>query len=410
LTMEPSGHICHRHPGLFCMSLIDLIRVSWRQIVRYRRRYYGVILAITLGTAGLQTVVLVNRDFKKNMNRDLTLVGGVTVLKAYFDNQLTHSPMWFQPKTLEALRSLPGVETVSTIAFRPGRTSLRQSPIFYFPVIALDEAFWQVRGFWATTGKLFDREAVAGRKRECVFGASLAERIFGHNNIAGLTIDIYGEPYRITGVLGGITDPSLAESAYIPITTVEDRFPGQHLSDRVYLRCRGVDDVIPVATSIASLVRKYQSTDHLYIEFLAEGLKRVKQLFWWGEFFSYLTIGLTLVLGGLGIWNVMMAAVRSRTREIGLKKAFGAEDADILKEFLTEAVILSLGASCLGIILGWVTVECLSYVIDCQPPANLLFMCMGLELGLGMFLGIVAGLFPARQASRMEVVDAVGYE
>ena len=396
------------------MNLIDLIRLSFRQIMRYRRRYYGVVLAIALGIAGIQTVLLVSRDFKKNLNRDLTLIGGVTILKAYFDNQLTQRPMGrpmgFQPKTLEALRGLPGVEAVSTIAFRAGRISLGQSPIFYFPVIAMDEAFWQVRGFWATSGRLFGREAVTGRKRECVLGAALAEKIFGHSNIAGLTVEIYNESYRVTGVLGGIIDPSLAGSAYLPITTVQDRFPGRNVTDRVYLRCLTVEDVNPVATSIADMVQKYQPTEHLYIEFLAEGLKRVKQLFWWGEFFTYLTIGLTLVFGGLGIWNVMSAAVRSRTREIGLKKACGAEDADILKEFFAEAVILGLGASFLGIILGWVTVECLAQVIDYQPPAYLLFICMGLELVFGVFLGIVAGHFPAKRASRMEVVDAMGYE
>jgi putative ABC transport system permease protein len=392
------------------MNLFDLGRISVSQIMRHRRRYYGVILAITLGIGGLQTVIMVSRDFKKNVNRDLALIGEVTILKAYFDNQLTYRPMAFQPKTLEALRSLPGVEKVSVVAFHAGKASSTTGSRYNFPVIAMDEAFWQVRSFWARTGRLFGQDAVAGRKRECVLGASLAEKIFGRINIAGLTIEINNEPYLVTGVLGGITDSTLANSAYLPITTVEDRFPGLLLADRVYLRCVTLDDVIPVATSLAEVVRTQQPAEQLCIELLTEGLTRVKRLFWWAEFLVYLTIGATLLLGGLGIWNVMMAAVRSRTREIGLKKAVGADDTDILKQFLAEAMVLSLGASFLGIILGRVMVEGLSLVIDSRPPEYLFLICVGLGLMFGTFLGIVAGLFPSIQASRMEVVDAIRYE
>ena len=209
------------------MNFIDLIRLSFRQIMRYRRRYYGVVLAIALGIAGLQTVLLVSRDFKKNLNRDLTLIGGVTILKAYFDNQLSRRAMedpWGSTENPGSPAQPPGGGGGEHIAFRAGRISLGQSPIFYFPVIAMDEAFWQVRGFWATSGRLFGREAVTGRKRECVLGAALAEKIFGHSNIAGLTVEIYNEPYRVTGVLGGIIDSDLADPPIYPLPPCKTAF------------------------------------------------------------------------------------------------------------------------------------------------------------------------------------------
>jgi putative ABC transport system permease protein len=251
---------------------------------------------------------------------------------------------------------------------------------------------------------------VVERKRECVLGEILAKKIFGHINIAGLTVDINSEPYRVTGVLGGITDSGLASSAYLPITTVEDRFPGLLLVDRIYLRCATMDDVAPVAAAITEVVQSHQSTEELQIEVLWEGLRRVQRIFWWTELFIHVAIGATLLLGGLGIWNVMMAAVRSRTREIGLKKAVGANDVDILKQFLAEALGLSLGASFLGIVLGRIIVECLFYTIGTHPPENLFLFCVALGLVFGVCLGIGAGLFPSIQASRMQVVDAVRYE
>ena len=392
------------------MNINDLVRISFLQILRHRRRYWGVILAITLGIGGLITVIMVSRDFKKNLNNDLTLIGGVTVIRAYFDNNMTSRPMVFQPRTREALRQLPGVQDVSMIAFQMGKTNLTTGRPYRFTIMALDEAFWKVRSFWASTGRLFGREAVAGRKRECVLGEALAEKIFGHQNIAGLILEINNEPYRVTGILGGITDSGLAGTAYLPITAVEDRFPGLLMADRLYLRCATLDDVAPVAAAIIGVVKARQSTEQLRVEVPWEGLRRVQRIFWWAEFFIYVAIGATLLLGGVGIWNVMMAAVRSRTREIGLKKAVGAKDVDILKQFLTEAIVLSLGASIMGIVLGRMMVECLSYIVDTHPVEYLFFLCMLLGLVFGMILGIGAGLFPSIQASRMEVVDAVRFE
>jgi putative ABC transport system permease protein len=165
-----------------------------------------------------------------------------------------------------------------------------------------------------------------------------------------------------------------------------------------------------VAAAITEVVQRYQSTEQLQIEVLWEGLRRVQRIFWWTELFIHVAIGATLLLGGLGIWNVMMAAVRSRTREIGLKKAVGANDVDILKQFLAEALGLSLGASFLGIVLGRITVECLFYTIGTYPPEYLFLFCVALGIVFGVFLGIGAGLFPSIQASRMQVVDAVRYE
>src|SRR3972149_1134502 len=87
------GKIYCRYWGVVSMTFSDLVRMSFRQIIRHRRRYWGVILAISLGIAGLITVIMASRDFKRNLNHDLTLIGGVTVIKASFDNHLTYRPM-----------------------------------------------------------------------------------------------------------------------------------------------------------------------------------------------------------------------------------------------------------------------------------------------------------------------------
>jgi putative ABC transport system permease protein len=391
------------------MRLNDLMRVSLRQVMRHRRRYIGVVLAIALGVAGFLNIVTMSREVKKNFNENLDLIGGVTVLRIYFDNQRSYRPQWFREKTLAALKSLDGVKELSLTAVKYSQT-IFQGQRFNFAAIAVDDGFWQVRNFWPLTGILFGPDAVADHRREIVLGAELAKKIFGGTEVRGRDLEINQEIYQICGVLGGVTDSGLANSVILPLSTAEDRFPGRLLADRIYLRCDTWDDVGNVAAAIPGIIQSYQSPEELHVEVAWEALKRVQLLAWWIEFLIYLATSATFLLGGVGIWNVMMAAVTSRTREIGLKKAMGAEDRDILAQFLSEALCLSVGAALLGAGLGRIMMEILGHIIESRPPENLFLFGVTLAFLFAVVIGVGAGLYPSIRASRMEVVTAIRYE
>ena len=385
------------------------MRVSLRQVMRHHRRYIGVVLAIALGVAGFLNIVTMSREVKKNFNENLDLIGGVTILRISFDNQRSYRPQWFREQTLAALKKINGVKELSLTAAKYGQTNF-QGQRFNFPTMAVDEGFWQVRNFWAMSGRLFGAEAVAGHKREIVLGAELAKKIFGNTQVKGRILEINQEIYLVSGVLGGVTDSGLANSVFLPLTTAEDRFPGRLLADHLYLRCATWDDVGAVASAVPGVVKSCQSPEELQVEGSWEALKRVQLLAWWIEFLIYLATGATFILGGVGIWNVMMAAVTSRTREIGLKKAMGAEDRDILAQFLSEALCLSVGAALLGAGLGRIMMEILSYIIESRPPENLFLFGVSLAILFAVVIGVGAGLYPSIRASRMEVVTAIRYE
>jgi putative ABC transport system permease protein len=391
------------------LRLNDLIRVSMRQVLRHRRRYMGVVLAIALGVAGFLNIVTMSREVKKNFNENLDLIGGVTILRISFDNTRSYRPQWFRDQTLAALRQLPAVKELSLSAAKWGQANWHGQH-FGFTTMAVDASFWQVRNFWPITGRLFGEEDVTGHKREIVIGAELARKIFGDTNVKGQILEINQEIYRIAGVLGGVTDSSLSNSVFLPLTTAIDRFQGRLLADRLYLRCTTWDDVRAVAAAIPGVVASCQSPEELHVEGSWEALKRVQELAWWIEFLIYLATSATFLLGGVGIWNVMMAAVTSRTREIGLKKAMGAEDRDILAQFLSEALCLSGGAALLGAGLGRILMEILSYCIGSRPPENLFLFGVTLAFLFAVVIGVGAGLYPSIRASRMEVVTAIRYE
>lgn len=396
-------------------KLFDILRVSSRQVLRQRRRYFGVILSIALGTAGLIAVSTMSRDVKKNLNQDLELLGGCTLVKAYFeeflpDRHQSSRIQRFDPKTVEAVRNSPGVALVSLSGVKRGAaSSVWRNRTESFTLFGVDEYFWEVNSFYAASGELFGKPDVQDRQRVCVLGAELAHRIFGENNAVGSVISIDHDIYRVTGILGGLGVGDRTQFAFIPLTSGLDRITGMS-SDRLYIRCASWDDVERVAESVSALVSAHQSADRLRIVFAGEQLRRVKRIVWWVEWFIYLSVVATLILGGFGIWNGMMSAVQARTREIGLKKAMGAEDGDILAQFLTEALCLSLGSAAIGIGFGRTIMEVIGKLLSSPPREDLFIRFMMAGLLFALALGIGAGFYPALRASRMEVVKAIRYE
>jgi len=387
----------------------DLVRVSLRQVIRHRRRYWGVVFAIAIGVAGFIAIITMGQDVKKNVNQDIVLIGGVTIIRCMFDPPPDTPPQWFYPDTVEAVKQLPGVQVVSQVG---GKTvsGFWRGQQYRFPLVAVDENFWTLRSLWPRSGTLFGEKEIREHQRVLALGVRLAQSLFGNENPVGQTLEIDQEIYRIIGIIGGLRDIGLEKSAFLPLTTAMDRFGPEGRPSRLYVRCLTWDDVPQVAVLLPQRISRHQSVNHLLVEVNWDNLDQVKRVAWWIEFFVYLAFAATIVLGGLGIWNIMMAAVRSRTREIGLKKAMGAEDKDILAQFLTEALCLSLVSAILGVILGRILMELLSLWIGMRPSEELFLTCLALSLVFAALLGVTAGLYPSLQAARMEVVEATRYE
>ncbi len=391
------------------MRFDDLVRVSLRQVVRHRRRYIGVVLAIAIGVAGFISIITMGQDVKKNFNEDLAFIGGVTIIRNILEFRPQDPINQFEPETVAAIQKIPGVYVASLVAFDQIRGFWHGEPEV-FPVIAVDQHFWEMRGLGASTGSLFGPEDVKEHRRLAVLGTRQAEHLFGTMDVAGRTIELDNDIYTIVGVVEGLRDINMDKSIFVPLTTAKDRFSRKVVTDRLYVRCATWDDVPPVAKAIPQVVAAHQSANNLLVEVSWENLGHVKRVAFWIEFFIYLAFAATLILGGMGIWNIMMAAVRTRTREIGLKKAMGAEDRDILAQFLTEALCLSMVASIVGVALGRVLVELLGLWIGMRPPEELFFTCLAFSLVFAVALGVFAGLYPSVQAARMEVVSATRYE
>jgi putative ABC transport system permease protein len=393
----------------------DLMYISLRQVFRHHKLYTGVVFAIMLGTAGLIVLLTMGPEIKKKINGDLDLLGGVTIINAGFTEAPTEqgriaSPGFFYGGVVEALRKIPGVAEASLRGTKGAANALIGEHKYNFTVFAVDEYFWTTNGLEVETGQLIGKKEVENREKTVVLGPGLAKRLFPGENALGKLISIDLELFRVIGIVGGIGLGDRKDCAFIPFGTAYQRLPGFSLPERINVRCLTWDDVEKVAAQMLPVIGSRQPADRLRIEVGWEAVKRVVSITWWTQFLVYLSLCVTFILAGFGIWNSMMSAVQSRTREIGLKKAIGAEDGDIFLQFISEALFLSVGSALMGIAVGRIAVEILSKFLHINPSQNMLILSMLCSVAFSLIIGLGGGIYPSLRASRMEVVSAIRYE
>jgi putative ABC transport system permease protein len=411
LQIKP-GRIFQR---IFPPRIRDIVRIGIRWVFRRWRRNLGSASAVLLGTAGFIVVMTMREDVKKEFGNRLDLLGGATIIQVSFEEKPLNTP-WaaelriFYWDMMTVLRTLPGVSIVSAVA-----TAMTPVPVSRgarhnrFTLVAVDKDFWNLHSFTPVSGRFFNAMEVENGERVCVIGSDMARMIFDREDVAGEDLIVENELFRISGVLDGFRVGEGTRFIFVPMTTALSRISNMTLPIRVFVRCRNWEIVEETAARIPQIVGDFFPTDRLRVEVIRDNLKRVKRVATWIEVSALVSVYVALILGGIGIWNVMTASVRSRTREIGLKKAVGGKDRDIFVQFITESLALCVGAALPGIVLGGIAMAGIGFLLDSHPPFSLFLRMAGWSVAFAIALGVSAGLYPSIEASRMEVSSALRY-
>ncbi|MDE2079381.1 MAG: ABC transporter permease [Patescibacteria group bacterium] len=288
----------------------------------------------------------------------------------------------------------------------------------------VDAGFFPVRNFTIGKGAQFSQSDVDSRNHVAVIGPDLATTLFGpYVDPVGKTLRLKDVTFRIVGVLakGGTTTFGIDQGniVVIPVTVAQAELLGITYYNDLIIQANPAYDSNFVKTRVATVVRRDHSiTDPRKDDFQIETQQDIVSLL--GSITSVLTLflaaiaGISLVVGGIGIMNIMLVSVTERTKEIGLRKAVGATDRDILEQFLIESVILTvvggvigiaLGSGITGLIyLGVVNLSTISWTFELPPTA------IGLALGVSALSGIAFGLYPARNAAKKNPIEALKYE
>lgn len=281
-----------------------------------------------------------------------------------------------------------------------------------------------VRNMELAEGEFINEEHALGRMSVVVLGPETTEAIFGRTDgVVGETIRIEGQPFRVIGVLaakGGGAFGSEDNAAYIPFTTAQARLIKRSSRDEVdviFVQATSAEAVPQASEEIADIIRQRHRTpigvDDFTIftqqDFLStfETITGVLTIFLGG------IAGISLLVGGIGIMNIMLVSVTERTREIGLRKALGARKRDILLQFLTESSLLSLIGGIIGIMFGWLIAFIVGQVA--AATGNNFTPIVGtdailLSTSFSAIIGLFFGIYPASRAANLEPVEALRYE
>ena len=275
-------------------------------------------------------------------------------------------------------------------------------------ILGTNEDYPEVRNSSLEQGEFFTKTDVAGAKRVAVIGKTVQEEIFANTDPIDKKIMLSDTRYKVIGVLeekGNIFSQDQDNLVIIPITTASRHFNLEKLN-YIYLKSTSSDDIEKTADEAKRILSEEIDEEDFSVLSPEELLTTVSSIL------GALTAGLggiaaiSLVVGGIGIMNIMLVSVTERTREIGLRKAVGATPQAILIQFLIEAIILSFTGGTIGILIGISG----SLLIGHFIKTSITIWSIGLAFAVSTLVGIIFGVAPAIKASRLNPIDALRYE
>ncbi len=284
-----------------------------------------------------------------------------------------------------------------------------------FPVLGVSPDYFAINSLTARQGRLFTQNHIDQKSPVLVMGNELAKELYGNENPIGNTLEIEGTGYRVIGIFNPADETGLANpnnQAYIPYTAAAETFKSPNFNF-IYVQATDEDVVPALKREIRkTLMKNHKITNSSLADFtvISSGdvLSAVDSI---TNMLTSLLAGIaaiSLLVGGIGIMNIMLVSVSERTREIGLRKAVGARTVDILNQFLIEAVLLTLTGGILGIGFGILIGEISEVYLGFTPIVT--SSTIVLAVGVSSLVGLIFGVYPAMKASRLDPINALRYE
>ncbi|MFH7024457.1 MAG: ABC transporter permease [Heteroscytonema crispum UTEX LB 1556] len=402
------------------MNLLESMQMAGKTLLSNKLRSALTMLGIVIGNASVIAMIGIGEGGQKYVNKQLQSLGPnvIFVIPGSEETQRITNDL---PKTLvledaEAIANqVPTVDKV-TAEFNTRQVVTYRNRNTNVNIIGTTPEFLVVRDFETAKGRFFSDIDMKRNNQVVVLGAKLAEKLFGSSNAIGQQMRIKNASFQIIGVLaakGSSVGGDYDQAALIPITTSANRIVGKTSPYGLELTflvvsAKNSDSVDAAEFQITNLLRlrhKVIGENDFTIRTQKDALQTVGQIT--GALTIMLTAiaGISLFVGGIGIMNIMLVSVTERTQEIGLRKAIGATEQDILLQFMIEAVIVSAAGGLIGIAVG---VSGIMLVGALTPlEASISPIAVATAVGVSGAIGLFFGVVPARRAAKLDPIVAL---
>lgn len=408
------------------MNIGQAILEAFESLAANKLRSGLTILGIVIGVAAVIAMVSVGRGAQSTITDSINGIGTNLIFVFRGGSEDVRNP---KPITLSDADAIsdpfqaPSVVAVAPVIQDNGKVTYgRESTTTSITGVTPD--YVSVRKYTVTEGEFINQEHMLGQASVVLLGSEVADKLFGRRDgLVGETVRIEGQPFRVIGVLGSKGGSSFSNAdnlVMVPFSTAQERLIRRSTKDRVDLLLVEAADPksVPAASEeVAQILRSRHRTaigaDDFTIltqqDFLstASTITNVLTIFLGG------VAAISLLVGGIGIMNIMLVSVTERTREIGLRKAVGAHKMDILVQFLAESSVLSLVGGVIGIILGYAIAFGVAQIAKASNAEIAPSFSIDIILIATLFstaVGLFFGLYPANRAANLEPVEALRYE
>ncbi len=408
--------------ALFLRPLLTAL-IALRSLRRNKLRSILTALGIIIGVASVVAMVAVGNGAQERIEGQVAALGQ-NLLLIFAGNRKSggvNSGMGTASAlTLADARAL-STEIVDIVATSPEISTTVQAIAngrnWSTTVAGESPDYLKIRDWQLSSGTMFTDREVRGSSRVAIIGTKTAHELFGPLDPMGQTVRVQNMPFTIIGVLAskgaGMGGQNQDDRLIIPYTTVMKRLTGDKYLRMINIQVVSADRMEAAQQQIINLLRqRHRLTEGKDNDFNILNQKEIADTV--GTISSVITLmlgaiaGMSLLVGGIGIMNIMLVSVTERTREIGIRVAVGAQAADILTQFLIEAITLSLLGGTIGVLTGIGLSRLVGLFADFQAvvsPGSVI-LAFSVSFGIGVFFGF----YPARKAAKLDPIDALRYE
>ncbi|WP_277605084.1 MacB family efflux pump subunit [Aeromonas sp. MR16] len=392
----------------------EAARMALHAMLAHRMRTFLTMLGIIIGIAAVVSVVALGQGARAKVINDINAMGTNTIDifpgKDWGDEKAA-SIQTLNERDLDALLGQPYLEGASPQIATSGQLRFRNKTSSG-NVVGVGSDFFRVKGMTLTQGRLLDERDIQNRTAVAVVDGKTIESLLGKEDPIGQVVLVGTLPVRIIGVVTqetGFGRSSQSVSIWLPYSAVMSRLISQNHFSQITIRVKdGIQPALAEQAAVALLTQRHGVKD--FFTFSSDSIiKSVEKTTATMTLLVSAIAVISLIVGGVGVMNIMLVSVVERTREIGIRIAVGARQSDILQQFLIEAVMVSLLGGLLGIGLALLIGFVFSLFVESFQMHFSLFSIL-MAFGCSSLIGILFGYLPARNAARLDPVEALARE
>ena len=409
------------------MSPLQVLRVAVRALLRNKMRSFLTTLGVIIGVSAVIAMVAIGEGAKARVEESFASMGSnlLVVLSGSTTASGAHGGFGSMPTLtwddLKAISSEASAVRYASAQLRSSQQVISEDQNWATSINGVGPEYFPMRSWSAAMGTLITQSDVESGTKVVLLGQTVVDKLYGSNaDPTGQTVRIKKIPFQIIGVLARKGQSAMGQDyddgVFIPYTTFQAKIQGglqKFIAGSIMIGAVSSDATARAQSQITSLLRDRHhialgADDDFNIRNLTEmasaqqeGVKTLTTLL-------ASIAAVSLIVGGIGIMNIMLVSVTERTREIGIRMAVGARPRDVLSQFLVEALALSIAGGIIGILLGLLAANRLA--ANFGWPILIRLDVILIAVGFSGLVGVVFGLYPAQKASRLDPIEALRYE